>query len=211
MENINANECAGHSPMYMVTWEGGGDMQVSVTDFAEMMGADYRNTDDSWDWERIEFDHAQLRSVLALEPLQTFVWDNLTQRMSITRLADYDTALKVGDRVRILKSHHVVTNYEIAVEGLLGTVTDVPDDGYGIAAVKLDQHFDDLGEWDNRIIWNLGDEPSDMTFYNDIERVYIPAPAAVSTSNGEEGVDYITITVSPEVRRVLREVLGIDQ
>ena len=86
------------------------------------------------------------------------------------------TKLKMGNRVQFSpKSYGQITNYEIDISNLKGTVkTDryIDDEGDFIA-VKLDKHFSDLNEWDNELHFDISKNtmanPHEMEFGTSFE------------------------------------------
>ena len=62
--------------------------------------------------------------------------------------------LKEGDRVKFSpKSYGQITNYEIDISNLKGTVIEYEN----ILSIKLDKHFSDLDEWDNELHFDISD------------------------------------------------------
>jgi hypothetical protein len=57
--------------------------------------------------------------------------------------------IKVGDRVRLRLPAERGMEFIIPA-GETGTVDRISEDGL---AVRMDKHFDELDEWDNRVWW----------------------------------------------------------
>jgi len=80
------------------------------------------------------------------------------------------TKLKMGDRVQFSpKSYGQITNYEIDISNLKGTVIECED----MLSIKLDKHFSDLDEWDNELHFDISDNtmanPYEMEFGTSFE------------------------------------------
>ena len=78
--------------------------------------------------------------------------------------------LKDGDRVQFSpKSYGQITNYEIDISNLKGTVIECED----MLSIKLDKHFSDLDEWDNELHFDISDNtmanPYEMEFGTSFE------------------------------------------
>jgi len=66
------------------------------------------------------------------------------------------TKLKIGDRVQFSpKSYGQITNYEIDISNLKGTVKTYRKEDF--IAIKLDKHFSDLDEWDNELHFDISE------------------------------------------------------
>lgn len=61
--------------------------------------------------------------------------------------------LKVGDRICLVDYVERYPNF-IADPGMTGTITTI--DGFEIWA-KMDKHIDGCEEWDNEILWIIGE------------------------------------------------------
>ena len=98
--------------------------------------------------------------------------------------------LKDGDRVQFaLKAYGQITNYEIDISNLKGTVkTDryIDDEG-DMIAIKLDKHFSDLDEWDNELHFDISKNtmanPYEMQFGTSFE--YLQKAKLIEENNHE--------------------------